>query len=230
MRMRRKRWAASELRESGFVVDEPLFCRGKWKEQFARPNQPLHLELGCGKGGFISRLALLHPDVNFLAVDKIDNMLGLAKRAVERAYLQEKREPDNIRLANFEVECIDRILSPEDGVRRLYINFCNPWPKPRHRKHRLTHVNQLLCYRRFLAPDAEFFFKTDDDGLFHDTLCHYLPQAGYIVEEVILDLHAAGLPDNIETEHEQMFSAEGIPIKFLRAHLGPLAEAAVREG
>ena len=123
MRMRRKKWAASELRESGFVVDEPQLCRGRWYDQFAGFARPLHLELGCGKGGFISQLAAAHPEINFLAVDKIDNMLGLAKRAVEYTYAQKHREPDNIRLTIGEVECIDRILAPEDRVERLYINF-----------------------------------------------------------------------------------------------------------
>ena len=229
MRIRRKKWAANELRESSFVIDAPERCRGRWAQQFARPDQPLHVELGCGKGGFISRLAFLHPEVNYLAVDKIDNMLGLAKRAVEAAYAQKADGPDNVRLTAYEVECIGRILAPQDRVGRLYINFCNPWPRPRHRKHRLTHTAQLLCYRSFLAPDAELFFKTDDDGLFDDTLSHYLPEAGFVVEEVIRDLHAAQPPENIETEHERMFAKEGIPIKFLRARLGPLPEPAAAE-
>ncbi|MCI8622054.1 MAG: tRNA (guanosine(46)-N7)-methyltransferase TrmB [Provencibacterium sp.] len=229
MRMRLKKWAAPELREAAFVVDAPELCRGRWRGQFARPDQPLYLELGCGKGGFISQLAFAHPEQNFLAIDKIDNMLGLAKRAVERVYAQRPGGPDNVRLASFEAECIDRMLAPEDRVERLYINFCNPWPRPRHRKHRLTYTSQLLRYRSFLAPGAEFYFKTDDDGLFRDTLNHYLPEAGFLVEEVIGDLHAAQLPENIETEHERMFSAEGIPIKFLRARVGELPVSSLAE-
>ncbi len=214
MRMRRKKWAEPELRSAAFCAQDPPAWRGRWKESFARPDQPLALEVGCGKGGFVSRYASLHPEWNFLAVDLISNVLGSCKRAIDEAYAAVGREADNIRIFAWDAERIEDVLAPQDRVERLYIHFCNPWPKAGHRKRRLTHTRQLMRYRTFLAPGAELVFKTDDPGLFADTHT-YLREAGFRILEETDDLPVT--EESIVTEHEAMFRAAGKPIHFLRA-------------
>ena len=102
-------------------------------------------------------------------------------------------------------------------MERIYINFCNPWSqKAKHRKRRLTHPRQLEQYKTFLAPGGEIWFKTDDDSLFADSV-HYFEECGFSIRYQTLDLHHSGFEGNIPTEHEAMFSEQGIPIKFLIA-------------
>lgn len=216
--MRRKKWAVPELESAPFFIKDPAARRGAWRESFARPDQPFMLEVGCGKGGFISRMAFAHPETNFLAVDMISNVLGTCKRNIDSVY--EEKEPDNILVAAWDAERIGEILSERDRVERLYINFCNPWPKARHHKRRLTHTRQLQRYRPFLVPKARLYFKTDDDGLFLATQS-YLAEAGFRILDQTRDLHARPEVENVRTEHEEMFSRQGIPIKFLIAEMLP---------
>ena len=150
MRIRYKKWARPELEASPFYVDNPEEQRGKWKELFKSPSLPLHLELGCGKGTFIANLASTNLNTNYIAIDLVDAMLGLAKRNVEKAYKELNREINNIYLTRFDIERINLILSQEDQIQRIYINFCNPWPRGKHHKKRLTHTKQLEKYKQFL--------------------------------------------------------------------------------
>ena len=146
-------------------------------------------------------------------------MLGLAKRNVEQVYEEKNIEPDNIVLTRFDIERINLILSKEDKIQRIYINFCNPWPKGKHRKKRLTHTRQLEKYKEFLVPNGEVYFKTDDDDLFSSSLV-YFEEAGFEITKKTYDLHNEPIfENNIETEHEKMFSEQGIPIKALIAKL-----------
>ena len=218
MRIRYKKWARPELEASNFYIDNPEEVKGKWKEKFGN-NNPIHLELGCGKGQFISKLAVENPKINYIAIDLVDAMLGLAKRNVEEKYGEHNLEPENIYLTRFDIERINLILDKDDEIERIYINFCNPWPKGKHRKKRLTHTKQLLKYKEFLKPNAEIYFKTDDDDLFNSSL-NYLEEAGFEIYEKTYDLHNDPIfKNNIETEHEKMFSEQGIKIKALKAKL-----------
>lgn len=179
----------------------------------------MHLELGCGKGGFIAQLAVQNPEINFLAVDLIDTMLGLAKRNVEAIYEQEKKEIDNVILTRCDIERILTMLDESDTVERIYINFCNPWPRGKHKKKRLTHTKQLSLYRIFLKPGGEIHFKTDDDMLFQESFA-YFKEAGFEIVRTTNDLHEDNIMENtIVTEHENMFSKQGIKIKALIAKL-----------
>src|SRR5699024_1296505 len=99
--------------------------------------------------------AIQNPQINFIAIDLVDAMLGLAKREIEQTYNQAQKEIDNVILTRFDIQRIDLILSKEDNIKRIYINFCNPWPKGKHRKKRLTHTRQLEKYKEFLAERAE---------------------------------------------------------------------------
>ena len=220
MRIRFKPWARPELEASYFYEDIPENYIGKWKERFKNPDKPLHIELGCGKGSFISELAFRNQDINYIAIDLVDAMLGLAKRKVEEKYNDNNLRVDNLILVRYDIERINNIINLEDGVQRIYINFCNPWPKPKHKKKRLTHTKQLEHYKEFIKNGAEIYFKSDDDGLFNDSL-KYFEEAGFEIIKKTFDLHNEDIFDgkNIVTEHEKMFSDEGIKIKALIAKL-----------
>ena len=219
MRIRYKKWARPELEASKFYIDNPEDYKGKWREQFANPNQPLHLELGCGKGQFIATLASNNLDINYIAIDLVDAMLGLAKRNIENAYKEKNIEPDNVYISRYDIERIPLILDKKDLVDRIYINFCNPWPKGKHRKKRLTHTRQLEKYKNFLKSKGEVYFKTDDDDLFRASL-DYFEECGFSILEKTYDLHKKTIfENNIETEHEKMFTEQGIKIKALKAVL-----------
>ena len=219
MRIRFKPWARPELEASKFYIDNPEEYKGKWKEAFKEPSNELHLELGCGKGSFISQLAVKNHNINYLAIDLVDAMLGLAKRNIEQKYNENKKEIDNIIITRYDIERILNILNLEDNVKRIYINFCNPWPRGKHHKKRLTHIRQLDKYKQFLQKKGEIFFKTDDDSLFADSLL-YFKQTGFTIEKFTYDLEKEeNFWDNIVTEHEQMFMNEGIKIKAVIARL-----------
>lgn len=219
MRIRFKPWARPELEAASFYIDNPESCKGKWKEQFKNQNNPFYLELGCGKGTFISNLAVENPNINFLAIDLVDAMLGLAKRNIEEVYSSNNKKIDNVILTRFDIERILLILNNEDSVDRIYINFCNPWPKGKHRKKRLTHTRQLEKYKEFLNKEhGEIHFKTDDDDLFNSSLT-YFEESGFEIIRKTYDLHSENDWYNIETEHEKMFTEQGIKIKALIAKL-----------
>ena len=204
MRMRRKRWARPELAACPYFIQEPEAHRGAWRELFARPEQPMQLELGCGKGVSTARMAHENRDVNFVAVDLISDVLGSARRNLARAYGEEP--VDNAVLTAKNIMLIHEIFAPEDRFERIHISFPNPW------NERL----KLLQYRDFLADGGEIWFKTDDDTLFEESLA-YFRECGFSVKYLTRDLHASGFQPNYLTEHEIMFSEQGVRIKFLIA-------------
>lgn len=218
MRIRKKKWAEPELSVCDFFIKNPEEHAGQWKSAFKK-KQPLYLEIGCGKGGFAGGLALKNPDKNIIALDIKIDMLGVGRRTIVKLFEENGKTQDditNLLLVNYNVEQLDKIITNDDEVERLYINFCNPWPREKHKKRRLTYYKKLEMYKSFLKKDAEIRFKTDDDGLFDESL-EYFEQSGYEILYLTRDLHASGVEDNIETEHEKMFSAEGIKIKYLVA-------------
>ena len=217
MRIRFKPWARPELEASEFYRDNPEELKGKWIQEFKNKENPIHLELGCGKGQFISQIAFQNSEINYIAIDLVDAMLGLAKRTVEQTYNEANKKIDNILLTRFDIERIGLILSKEDNVKRIYINFCNPWPRGKQHKKILTYTRQLEHDQEFLKNGGKIYFKTDDDNLFEESI-HYFEDAGFKIEKLTRDLQKE--PDfweNIETEHEKMFSEQGIKIKALIA-------------
>lgn len=212
MRIRKKPWAEPELAVCPFFVKEPENNRGNWKNQFTKV-QPLYLEVGCGKGSFVGQTALNKPDINFLAVDIKSDMLGVGRRNIVKLFDEAQKPVENILLTAYNVDQIDKIISNEDTIERIYINFCNPWPREKHKKRRLTFPRKLKMYREFLVDNGEIHFKTDNDELFFESL-EYFKECNFEIIYQTLDLHQSGYEDNVETEHEKMFSAEGIKIKF----------------
>ena len=219
MRIRRKPWAKQELEEAKFYIDDPSIYKGKWKQQFEDSQKPLYLEIGCGKGSFISKLASRHQENNYIAADMIEAMLGLSKRNIETEYANNNLEIKNLLLIRMNAERILDVFAENDTVERIYINFCNPWPRGKHKKRRLTHTRQLANYKTFLDKEkGEIYFKTDDDELFEESL-EYFKEEGFEITKITHDLHSEMIFEDIRTEHEQMFSEQGIKIKALIAKI-----------
>ena len=169
-------------------------------------SRKLYVELGTGKGDFITQIAERNPQINFVGLEVEATVVLAAARKVREKNLS------NVRLFVFDVSNIAELFAAHE-VDRLYINFCDPWPKKRHAKRRLTYVKFLELYRKILALDGEIFFKTDNRPLFDFSLEQF-ELAGMEVRDVTNDLHANEPPENIRTEYETKFSAQGVPINF----------------
>lgn len=215
MRMRRKPWARPELESVDFFLTKPSQYKGRWKELFGNDN-PIYVELGCGKGTFISVHAAENPNINYIAIDIKDEVLVLAKRDIEQQFKARNREKiDNVKIMSQEIGLIEELFE-EDEIDKIFINFCNPWPKKKHKKRRLTHNTFLKKYRGFLKEGCEIWFKTDDDDLFLESQ-EYITRSGFVITYITYDLHESDFVGNVTTEHEDMFSAKGIKIKCLIA-------------
>lgn len=215
MRIRKKKWAQPELDQCPYFVKDAQNYFGRWHEFFDNDND-IELEVGCGKCSFVAQKALQNPDKNFIAVDIKSDMLGVGRRNIEKLFSDNNKTVSNIALVAFNVENIDKLISADDDIKQMYINFCNPWPREKHKKRRLTHTTKLNKYRSFLSENAQINFKTDNDELFMESL-DYFKESGFDITYTTYDLHNSEVSDNIPTEHENMFSQQGIKIKFLTA-------------
>ncbi|WP_139905401.1 tRNA (guanosine(46)-N7)-methyltransferase TrmB [Clostridium thermarum] len=210
MRLRKKWWARPEMESSDYVITEPKQFKGKWKEVFGNDN-PLHLELGCGRGRFITTKAENHSEINYIGIDLKDEVLIYALRKVA------EKELPNVRLIPMNIAWVGELFD-KDEVDKIYINFCNPWPKLRHNKRRLTHNNFLNIYKGFLKPGSQIWFKTDDEGLFTDSQV-YFEESGFTIKYITYDLHKSEFKENVVTEYEEKFTSLGMKTMFLIAEL-----------
>lgn len=217
MRIRTKPWARPELAACDYFISKPGEMRGNWGLFFDK-QQPLHLDLGCGKCTFLAKLAYQNQDVNYIGVDISSDILGVARRNISACFGE--LPVKNVALTAYNIEKLTEILSEEDRVERIYINFCNPWPKACCHKRRLTHVRQLMGYRKLLRENGEIWFKTDNDLLFLSSL-RYFQEAGFEIYEETYDLNAIERSGNIQSEHEVMFESQGIKTKALKARMLP---------
>lgn len=212
MHMRTKKWAKPELAVCPYFTDEAESHRGKWRACFEK-DQPLYLELGCGKGVSTAAMVYDNKDINFIAMDITCNVLGDTRRNIAKTYGDEPVK--NVMITRYNIEDIRKVFAPEDRVERIYINFCNPWTKrPKYAKRRLTHPRQLMQYRDFLVDGGEIWFKTDDMALFTESL-PYFKACGFEMRYLLNNLHAAGFEPNYVSEHEMKFTGLGVPIKFV---------------
>ena len=205
MRLRRKPWvdkAIHDFDDFVFPKDAPASeeQQGRWAEVFGR-EAPLYVELGTGKGDFISQMAEREPGVNFIGIEAQQDVLYAAAKKVAAMELK------NVRLLVFDIHEIERIFAPGE-VDRFFLNFCDPWPKKRHYKRRLTYRGFLEKYRHLLKKGGELHFKTDNRPLFDFSLKE-LEAAELAVRDVSYDLHAEDRPDNIMTEYERKFRGYG---------------------
>ena len=206
MRLRKKPHTLEKLENfSDFVTTEKIDSSraGNWKKIFGNEN-PLHVELGTGKGDFICAMAEKNPQINFVGLEMEAEVVLKAARKID-----EKNLP-NVKIIVFNVNQIEEIFA-ENEIDRLYINFCDPWPKKRHAKRRLTYITFLQKYKKILKPAGEIHFKTDNRALFDFSLEQF-ELANLKVTDVSYDLHADEPPENVRTEYENRFSAAGVPI------------------
>lgn len=204
MRLRKKPWAVPKLKESPMVVTTPQIYKGRWME-FFKVTAPLHVELGTGKGNFITTLARNHPNTNYLGIEMKPE--ALVSALFKGADLEAQ---GNLGLLLFNVNHILDAFAPGE-VDRLYINFCDPWPKKRHAKRRLTHHQFLNRYRQILKSGGEIHLKTDNEALFEFSLNEF-SEYGFRLRNITFDLHRSEYTENIMTEYEQKFAEQGMRI------------------
>ena len=180
------------------------------KKVFGNDN-PVMLEIGCGKGGFAFKIAEKYPEINFIAVEKISNVI------IEACEKADREKPKNLRFMNVAADNLLYYLG-EHSISVIFLNFSCPYPKYTYRNRRPTYFRYLDIYKKLLIKGGEIRLKTDNRGFFEFSL-QSLSENGFILKNITLDLHAGDLTDNIETEYEKMFVAEGKPIYKLEAYL-----------
>ncbi|HIY60879.1 MAG TPA: tRNA (guanosine(46)-N7)-methyltransferase TrmB [Candidatus Eisenbergiella pullistercoris] len=205
MRLKNVPGSREAIAQSRFVIHDPQEQKGKWAEAFGR-KAPLHIEIGTGKGRFLMELAALHPEIDYIGIEKYSSVL---LRAIQK---MEERELPNVRFIRMDAEEITEVFGPGEAD-RIYLNFSDPWPKDRHAKRRLPSRQFLNRYAQILKPEGTIEFKTDNRALF-DFALEELEPAGWQAEEVTFDLHADErlMQGNVMTEYEERFSAAGNPI------------------
>lgn len=205
MRLRNISGAREIIGSNEFVVHEPENQKGNWKEIFGN-NNPIHIEIGMGKGRFLMDMAKLHPSVNYIGIEKYSSVLLRAIQKMEEYPLA------NVRFVRMDAETIGNVFDREE-TDRIYLNFSDPWPKDRHAKRRLPSREFLQRYDKILKKDGWIEFKTDNKDLFSFALDE-LEAAGWKAEKISYDLHhdeEMG-EGNVMTEYEEKFSSKGNPI------------------
>ncbi|MBU8879782.1 tRNA (guanosine(46)-N7)-methyltransferase TrmB [Bacillus sp. FJAT-29790] len=201
MRQRNKPWAREKLAEyPQYVIPSPEQYKGKWHEIFEK-KQPLHIEIGTGKGRFITGMAKANPDINYIGIELAESVIVTALDLVIEAELS------NVKLMNVNANDL-RDFFDGGEVDRVYLNFSDPWPKTRHAKRRLTYKSFLSVYEDILVENGEIHFKTDNQGLFESSLMSF-SEYGVLLKYVSLDLHNSDFEGNIMTEYEEKFSKKG---------------------
>jgi len=207
VRLRKKPWISEAIKEyTSFVYLEPdASWPGNWRSIFNNGNTELHVELGTGKGLFIATIAAKYPHINFVGIEAQRDVLYYAAKKVDEQGLT------NVRLVLLNINNLLEVFA-ENEVDCLYINFCDPWPKKRHAKRRLTHSLFLAKYKHVLKPQGKLFFKTDNEQLFEFSLNEFAAN-GLTVVNVTYDLHnSIYAEDNIPTEYELKFISRGMKI------------------
>jgi tRNA (guanine-N7-)-methyltransferase len=204
MRLRHNPKADIAVENSEYVEQDPKSRKGHWKELFGNDN-PIHIEIGMGKGRFLMELALQNPEINYVGIERVATVLYKALKK------QEELKLPNLRLMAFNADEINEVFE-KDEVERIYLNFSDPWPKDRHALRRLTSPRFLKLYDEFLKKDGFIEFKTDNRSLFDYSL-EAAVEAGWKTRDVTYDLHNGEYAEgNIMTEYEEKFSSMGVPI------------------
>ena len=210
MRLRYKPWAVPELEENDLIYFDAKENKGKWKEVFGNKN-PIHLDIGAGMGKFTSTLAERNPDINYVAMEFDAKAFVYAGRMFENTGLT------NIRGIKNMAENLKEYFV-ENEVDKIYINFCNPWPKRSQHKRRLTHPRLLENYRAIMKVGGEIELKTDNRPFFEDSLV-YFERNGFEIVEKTFDLKVEDKADNIITEYESKWRGLGIAICYARVRM-----------
>lgn len=210
MRLRNVKGARENIAASQYVIHHPEEYKGKWRELF-KNNNPIHIEIGMGKGKFIQTLAKNNPNINYIGIEKYSSVLI---RAIEK---RNELDIENLYFIRMDAEEIVDIFE-EGEVDQIYLNFSDPWPKDRHAKRRLTSKEFFARYNSILKKDGVVIFKTDNKDLF-DFSVEEIPLANWKLKDVTYDLHNSEYVEgNVMTEYEEKFVTEGKPINRLVAY------------
>ena len=201
MRVRNRPGAAEMLAaHPNFVISDPILWKGKWNELFGN-DHPIHIEIGMGKGQFITGMAKAHPEINYIGVEMEVSVVSIAlDKLIEQPL-------PNLKLLHVDGSALTEYFADSE-IDQIYLNFSDPWPKKRHEKRRLTYKTFLAVDEQILRPNGEIHFKTDNQGLFEYSLASF-SQYGMILKQVWLDLHQSQFEGNIMTEYEEKFSSKG---------------------
>ncbi len=211
MRVHKKKHGTERLEACGNIVIKDLRVEGCTSEQLFGNSNPLRLEIGCGKGDFIVGTAAKEPNVNFLAIEKVSDVLVTAAEKVKESGLT------NVRVCCVDAKELTEIFAP-GSIDRIYLNFSDPWPKSRHEKRRLTYRTFLAIYKQILRPDGAIHFKTDNRPLFDFSLEEFAA-FGIRTEKLTFDLHNSEYNEgNVMTEYEKRFSSMGVPINRVECY------------
>lgn len=200
---------ADKVVESGvYYISNPKEKKGSWNKVFGNDN-PIYIEIGMGKGDFITQNALKFPDINFIGIEMYDSVMI---RAVQKS---NELELNNLKLVKIDATFIEEVFDKEIDL--IYLNFSDPWPKDRHTKRRLTSSRFLERYDKIFKGSKHIVMKTDNDDLFKFSL-ESLKEYGYEIEYSTNDLYSEDVSDNIATEYEKKFVEKGIKINKLVAN------------
>lgn len=216
MRLRKKPWVKDEIVKFDQLIENPEEYKGKWKEQFGN-NHQLHVELGMGKGNFITTLAEQNPDISFIGVEVREEVLYTAvKKAAEKNL-------HNIAFLWMNINKIEEVFA-EGEVARIYLNFSDPWPKSGHAKRRLTYRQFLEKYKNMMPSGGEIHMKTDNEKLFEFSLNEFC-ESGFRLKNITFDLHHSHYEEekSVMTEYEQKFVNLGMKIYRVEA-ISPIKE------
>ena len=210
MRLRNVKGSRDEIAKNEYVIKNPESYKGKWKEYLGR-DKKLHIEIGMGKGRFLMETAALHPDIEYIGIEKYSSVLV---RALEK---MEENPLSNVHFIRMDAEYVNKVFDKGE-VDLIYLNFSDPWPKDRHAKRRLTSRQFLARYDQILIEDGQIIFKTDNRDLFDFSLDE-IREAGWTLDFCTYDLHHSEyLEGNVMTEYEEKFVKKGNPICKLVCH------------
>ena len=204
MRLRNLKNKEEIINNCDFIITDPFKYIGKWEDLF-KNNNPIHIEIGMGMGKFIYENALNNPDINYIGIERYDNVIARAIKKLDKL--------DNLILVRMDARDIDKVFKKEIDL--IYLNFSDPWPKKRHAKRRLTSNIFLSIYDKLFRDYCVIEQKTDNVLLFEYSLIQY-SQYGYKIEDISLDLHSRLDIDNSMTEYEKKFSSQGIKTNYVK--------------
>lgn len=208
MRLRNVKGAGDILKSSNYIILNPDNYKGKWAALFNN-NNPIHIEIGMGKGNFIIGMAKSNPNINFIGIEMYDSVI------VKAALKLEDEEINNLKLIRMDARLINDVFDKEIDL--IYLNFSDPWPKKRNAKRRLTHERFLSLYENIFKNKKIIYMKTDNVSLFEFSI-ESLSEFGYKLKNISLDLHNSDFEGNIMTEYEKKFNEKRIKINRLEAY------------
>lgn len=195
------------IAESGFCVNEPESYKGRWSSLFGN-EAPIHIEIGMGKGRFLMRQAMLNPDINYIGIEMYSSVLIRAVQKAEEAG-EAGTGTGNYKFIRMDAGRLADVFAPGE-IKKIYLNFSDPWPKERHAKRRLTSPGFLKLYYSLLPEGAAVEFKTDNEDLFRYSL-ETIAESGWTLTASTFDLYSDPemLRGNVPTEYEEKFTAKG---------------------